>query len=228
MAAGTGEPSIPAARRVGPEGRVVATDLVEEMIDFAKAKAAKQGIANLELRVANAETLDVGGERFDAVSMRAGIMFMLDPDAAMRNAHAALKPGGRVAISAWAAPDKNLWISSPIGVLKQHVPMPPQQPGAPGPFAFANPERLRSVLADAGFTNVEVEAVELSMAKFPSGSAYVDFLKEMPGPIAMLLGKLPPEKRAQVEAEIATKAQSASGEVDLEGVHWVASAQKAA
>jgi enediyne biosynthesis protein CalE5 len=99
VACGTGEPAIPAALRVGPNGRVFATDFVAGMVDFAREKAAAAGLRNIEFRVMDGEQLDLPWATFDAATLRWGLMFMPDPTACLQRIHRALKSGARLALA---------------------------------------------------------------------------------------------------------------------------------
>ena len=226
IAAGTGEPAIPAARKVGPAGRVIATDFVEEMLTFAREKASRAGVTNIEFRRVDGEALDFPGDSFDVVSIRFGIMFMPEPDRCLRAVHQVLKPGGRVAIATWAAPDKNTWVSAPARILRELANAPAPTPGAPGIFAFADDRRLRGVLEGAGFHDVKVEPVELTIADHDTPALYLKFLLEIAGPLAALWAQLTPGQQEQAAAEISKQVTGRDGRVHMNGVAWVAAGQK--
>ncbi len=229
IACGTGEPAIPAAMRVGATGRVTATDFVEPMLDMAREKAAAQGLTHIEFLKADGEALEVPSASVDAVTIRWGIMFMPDPLRCLKRAYEALKPGGRVAIACWSAPEKNAWVTIPMGVIKRHMEVPPPPPGATGIFSFADPERIRQTLEDAGFKDLVLEEVSLSMADFDRGADFFAFTQEIAGPIAALYAKLTPEIQATVASEVAREAEDycgAGGRVVIQGVTWVASGLK--
>jgi len=99
VACGTGEPAIPAARRVGSTGRVFATDAIAGMVDFARAKATAANLHNIEFRVIDAEQLDLPAAMFDAATMRFGLMFMPAPVVCLQRIHRALKPRARLALA---------------------------------------------------------------------------------------------------------------------------------
>lgn len=225
IACGTGEPALPAARRAGKTGRVLAVDFVEEMLVFAREKAAALGLSNVEFKRQDGEALEAPDASFDAVTMRFGLMFMPEPAACLERCRRALKPGGRIALATWAGPEKNPWASMAMGVLRRLAEAPPPPPGTPGLFAIADPERLRSLLAAAGFSAVQVEPVPVSLA-FADGREYFRFMMELAGPLASLYSKLPPEKQALAAAEISAEADKlrTQGGVVVPGVAWVASA----
>ncbi len=227
IACGTGQPAIPAAERVGPTGTVVGTDFVDDMLAFAREKAARLGLRNLEFQRQDGEELDAPADSFDAVTLRFGLMFMPDPVRCLVKARSALKPGGRIAVATWAAPDKNPWASLPIAVLKRHIDVPVPSPGAPGLFAFADPERLRAAMTGAGFSDVAIDEVRVGR-EFSDGRAYFDFIIELAGPIAALFGRLRPEQKQPVAGEIASEAEKtrSGGRLVIPGLAWVASASK--
>jgi len=97
IASGLGEPAIPAAQRVGPDGYVFGTDLVDEMLIHARGKAAKAGVTNIEFICVDGETLDFEAAHFDAATCRWGLMFMPEPEACLRLAHDAMKDEARFA-----------------------------------------------------------------------------------------------------------------------------------
>jgi SAM-dependent methyltransferase len=227
LACGTGEPAIPAALRVGPTGYVAASDLIEEMVVFAREKAAAQGLSNIEFRVADAEHLPLNPGSVDAVTIRWGMMFMPDPLAALRNAHRALKPGGCIVVANWAGPEKNPWAAVALSVMKRHVEIPPPAPGSTGLYSFADPARCSAVLGEAGFRDVAVESLEVPVIDVADGTEYFTWVREMAGPIASIYARLPADRQALVAGEVAAEAQAQSqrrGKVKLSGVTWIASA----
>ena len=226
IAAGTGEPAIPAARMVSPGGSVIATDFVEDMLAVAREKAARAGVNNVEFRRVDGETLDFPGASFDAVTIRFGIMFMPEPDRCLREVHRVLRSGGRVALATWAAPDKNAWASIAAGILSKLANAPPPKPGAPGIFAFGDSNRLAGSLQLAGFRDVKVEPVEVVMADHNSAHEYFTFLLEIAGPLAVLWSQLTPGQQDEARARISEQITGRDGRVRMTGVAWVAAGQK--
>ena len=206
IASGSGEPAIPAAQIVGPEGFVLGTDLSPEMLAVARDNAQQRGLANIEFRQVDGEELDVEPGTFDAVLCRWGIMFMPEPLRCLRQAHRALKPGGRIAVSVWGPPENNPFFTVPMAVLRRYTEVPAPQPGAPGPFAFADSSRLAAALQEAGFTDVGVDGMDVVMADFDSGEAYWRYTRELAAPIATLFERLPADTRETVGREIAEAA----------------------
>lgn len=228
VACGTGHPAIPIAQAVAPGGgSVLATDFAEPMVAAAREKAAELGVTNIEFRVVDGEALDVPAGSFDAATMRWGLMFMPDPVAALRRIAMALRPGARLAITVWAGPEKVPFASLPMGVLRNHTTVPTPPPGAPGLFAFADSERLRAVLVEGGFDNVEIDSITITQPH-ASAEAYWTLMREMAAPIRQIYEALPPETRAAVDKDVhAAVERFRTGDVlSVPGTTWIATAAR--
>ncbi len=228
IACGTGEPALPAAEVVGPQGYVLGTDLSEEMLAVAREKAKARGLTNIEFRVVDGEEIDVEPASFDAVLCRWGIMFMPEPLRCLRQAHRALKPGGRIAVAVWGPPERNPFFTVPMGVLMKYIEVPPPRPGAPGVFAFADRDRLAAALGEAGFSDIQIDEMELPMAVFNSGQEFWQYTRELATPIAALVAQLPPALQQSVGEEVAMAAArgAPAGKVALSGCPLFASGRK--
>ena len=229
VACGTGEPAIPASQRVGPTGTIFATDLVAGMVAFAKEKAAALSIGNIEFVVADGEQFDLPSDTFDAAIMRWGLMFMPQPVDCLRRIHGALKPGAAFATANWATPDRNPWASVPLAVMKRYMELPAPVPDQTGLFSFADPERLKKVMTEAGFRDVAVEGVEVLWAGPASGKDYFGEVMEVAGPLASLYAKLPEDKKRAYADDVAAEAERQSVRkpgVALPGFTWIASGRK--
>jgi ubiquinone/menaquinone biosynthesis C-methylase UbiE len=226
IASGTGEPAIAAGERVGPGGSVVGIDFVEDMLVFARAKAAARNLRHVEFRCLDGERFDFPKSAFDAVSIRWGLMFMPDPTACLRRAYKTLKETGRIAVACWARPEQNPWASLPIAIIRRNLNAPPPPPETPGIFAFADSKRLRETLEQAGFRDVSVEMVDVIMADFDTGPTFFAFMGDLAGPIIALFKQLPADQQPRVADEIARQAAGPDGRVVLRGVSWVATGVK--
>ena len=156
---GCGRTSLDLAVRVGPGGSVVGLDVSRPMLEVARGRPAPPGSGLLEFMEADAQTADLG--QFDAVYSRFGVMFFNDPPAAFANIRKGLKPGGRLAFVCWRPYADNAWMREPMEAAEPFLPAAePSDPLAPGPFAFADPERVRAILAEAGFAEIAVRPVD--------------------------------------------------------------------
>lgn len=225
VACGTGEPAIPAALRVGPKGKVTASDFVPEMVAFALDKARALGISHIEFQVADGEQIAAPASSYDAATMRWGLMFMPAPVACLSGIHKALKPGARFATACWAGPEVNPWASVPLVVLKKYMELPQPQPGQTGIFAFADPDRIRSVMTEAGFRDISIDALDVLWSGADSGADYFQQVIEMAGPLASLYGKLSNQERAAYSNEVAQQADQISVRkpgITIPGRTWIA------
>jgi SAM-dependent methyltransferase len=152
---GAGETSLELASAVGTGGSVLGADLSQPLLEIARRRSVE--VAGLEFRQADAQTYPFESGAFDGAFSRFGVMFFDDPVAAFANIRRALRPGGRLAFVCWRPPGENPIMTLPMQAAADLVPpQPSPEPGAPGPFAFADPDRVRRVLAGAGFEAVEV------------------------------------------------------------------------
>ncbi len=162
---GCGTTTVELGRRVGPGGRVLGIDVSAVMLEVAHAAAASAELPQVSFTRTDAQTHAFEPESFDLLFSRFGVMFFAHPTDAFANLRRALRPGGRVAFVCWQEMTSNPWMSVPLLAALQHVPLPaPPPPDAPGPFAFADPARVRGILEGAGFAEVELESANERLA----------------------------------------------------------------
>lgn len=162
LASGRGEPAIPAARRVAPGGSVLGVDLEDSLLQMARERARREAVHNLTLRQCDAQTLTgVPDAQFDVVLARWCLMYFAAPKTALRAAHRALRPGGKLVIAVWAEPERVPYYSLPRGVLARYAAVAPPDPDQPGTFYYANPARLQQDLHDCGYTLEHSEETEV-------------------------------------------------------------------
>lgn len=149
-----------AAELVGPEGRVLSTDLAPAMANAARRIGAQRGPSNVEYRVMDAQAMDLEDDAVDVVVCRSGFMLMPYPVDALREARRVLRPGGNLAFSVFAAPERNPFVAVPQSVFIGLGELQPPPPGAPGVFAMSDPLRIREVLVEAGFQVQAIEALD--------------------------------------------------------------------
>jgi SAM-dependent methyltransferase len=154
---GGGETALELARAVAPDGTVLGIDLSGAVLAFAR-RAAK-GCERVRFVQADAQVYPFEPASFDAAFSRFGVMFFADPAAAFINIRRCLRPNGRLAFVCWRALEENLLDILPLTAASAHLPpQPAHDPDAPGPFAFANPDRVRRILKAAGFEEIEITA----------------------------------------------------------------------
>jgi SAM-dependent methyltransferase len=220
---GAGAASLELARAVGPGGGVTGVDISRPLLEVARGRAA--GLAGVNFLEADAQTHPFEPASFDAVFSRFGVMFFADPPAAFANIRRALKPGGRLAFVCWREPALNPVMTLAMSAALAHVePPPPPEPGAPGPFAFADPEHVRRVLSAGGFTDIALTPFE---AKIGSGDLETTVaLSLRVGPLGGLLRENPDKRDVVIEAvrEAYRPHQGPDG-VKLDSATWIVTAR---
>jgi SAM-dependent methyltransferase len=152
---GCGQTTLSLAQAVAPCGEVVGVDISRPMLAIAHQRSA--GVSEVKFHAADAQTAVLGEASFDAVYSRFGVMFFADPAAAFANLARAVASGGRLAFVCWRPLAENLWMRGPLEAGLTVLPPPaPADPAAPGPFAFADPQRVRAILEAAGWTQVSI------------------------------------------------------------------------
>jgi SAM-dependent methyltransferase len=155
---GCGQTTLDLAARVGAGGRVLGIDISTPMLEVARRRPPPESGAQPEFRLLDAQSGDLGRNVFDAAFSRFGVMFFSDPVAAFANIRGSLKANGRLGFVCWRPLAENPWIQAPLHAAVDFLPpQPPADPLAPGPFAFADAGRVRSLLLDAGFGPVTIE-----------------------------------------------------------------------
>jgi len=158
IAAGTGEPGLTIASRL-KTGKVIITDIAEDMLAIARENAERKGIKNIETVVCDVTELPFDDNTFDAISCRFGFMFFPDMLMAAKEMVRVLKPGGRISTSVWNVPDKNFWVTAVMSTLSKYIEMPQSPPGAPGLFRCAQDGLIADLFRQAGLKNVTQKEV---------------------------------------------------------------------
>ena len=202
LAGGVGHTSLLTRDRVGPDGRVIATDFSPEMVEAARRLATRSGDDGIEHRVMDAQAIDLEDASIDAVVCRWGLMLFGDPPRALTEIRRVLRPGGRFACAVWASAQENPWASVVGRVFVERGLMDPPAPGSPGMFSLADTERLEALLRGAGFETVAIEDVDV-LFRYSSFDDYWDVTRELGGGIADALAPLLDDEREAVRGEIA-------------------------
>ena len=202
VAAGAGGQSMAAARRTGPSGSVVATDISPTILTYAAKSAAEAGLTNVETVEADGEALDVlPAGSFDAVICRVGLIYFPDQQRALAGMRRALRDGGRIAAIVYSTPDRNEFFSVPVSIIRRRAQLPPPKPGQPGPFSLGGPGVLEAALNTAGFSDVTVTAVPAPL-RLGSAAECVRFERDSFGALHQMLAGVAPDDRQDVWDEI--------------------------
>jgi SAM-dependent methyltransferase len=201
---GCGQTTFELARRVGAEGAVLGADISRPMLESARDRALEAGLRNARFEHSDAQVHPFEAEAFDLVFSRFGVMFFSDPVAAFANLLRALRPGARLGFVCWQALAQNAWMLRPMAAVAPLLSLqPPSDPHAPGPFAFADADRVTRILQDAGFGSVAVEGMEREL--LVGGGASLDdtvgFLLQM-GPAGAALRDAAEDVRNKAAAAV--------------------------
>jgi ubiquinone/menaquinone biosynthesis C-methylase UbiE len=211
IAAGAGEQSITAAKKVGPSGVVLATDISSTILTFAQQMARQAGVNNIQTSVMDGENLTLEEETFDAVISRVGLIYFPDQHRALSEMLRVLKPGGKVAAIVYSTSDKNQFFSIPVSVIRKRANLPPPLPGQPGPFSLGAEGVLEKTFAQAGFVNVKAERID-SPLRLPTAKECVRFEKESFGALHQMMSALSDQEKASVWEDIEAELTKFEGE----------------
>lgn len=219
LAAGPGGAGLAAAKRVGPAGRVVLSDVAPEMVAVAGRRAS--AAAQVSTAVFDQSAIGFPDASFDAVISRHGLMFVEDPVDAVAEAARVLRVGRRYAAMTWDRRDLNPWLGLVLDAVSDQfgVPFPP--PGVRGPFSLDSTTTLTSVLRDGGLEDVTVTAISTPMHA-GSLEEWWERVPKLAGPLAIALGGMEPDVREAI-AERAIKAGAKAAVPDADGIAFAGS-----
>jgi ubiquinone/menaquinone biosynthesis C-methylase UbiE len=210
LATGRGEPAIPAAHRVGPGGSVLGIDISASMLAMARQRADQEGVTNLDLRAMNAASLEgIPSAQFHSVLVRWGLMYMDSPVAALADARRAMVPEGVLVAAVLAEPERCSYFSLPRRVLAKYRPLPPPNtvdPASPGPFRYADVERLRQDLERADLKIEHVEELVLPVMEAETAPEVIAWVRAFG--LTRLLNDLPESAQRSWEEEFAKEADA--------------------
>ena len=210
VAAGAGGQTLAAARRVGPTGHVLATDISPGILEYAATNAIRAGLGNVDTLEADGEDMSVvGTATYDAAISRVGLIYFPDQLRALSEICRVVRPGGRVSSIVYSTPDRNGFFSVPVGIIRRIAGLPAPAPGLPGPFSLGAPGVAEAAYDAAGLVGVTVTPV-VSPVRLPSAAECVRFEQESFGALHQMLSGVDVEERAAAWREI----EQALGEFD--------------
>jgi SAM-dependent methyltransferase len=223
---GSGATSLEIARQVGATGAVVGVDLSPPLLTLARSRARDAGVA-IEFKEADAGAADIGNS-YDAAFSRFGVMFFEEPASAFAHIRAAMRPNGRLAFACWRAMAENAWATVPISAVEPMLtaPLPPPDPDAPGPYAFADPDKIARVLGASGWRNIKLSRWDGDMSIAGGGPlpSLADFLMRI-GPCARAIvdqGLDAAEAKSRLIETLAPMYHN--NDVALSGACWIVTA----
>lgn len=203
VAAGAGEQSLAAARRVGAGGHVLATDIAPALLAHAQSDAQGAGLGSI------VATQELDGEAltslpaasFDVAISRVGLIYFPDQQRALAGMKHTLKPGGRVAAIVYSTPERNAFFSIPVKIIRERAQLPAPLPGQPGPFSLGGDGVLEAAFAMAGLKDIAVRRVA-SPVRMRSAAECVRFERESFGALHQMMSGLNEQQRAQIWHDI--------------------------
>ncbi len=200
IAAGTGEPGLTIATML-KGGKVVITDLSDDMLAIARENAANRGIKNIETRACDVCELPFADNTFDAISCRFGFMFFPDMLLAAKEMARVLKPGGRIATAVWNVPEKNFWVTAIGGTINRNMQLPTPPPEAPGMFRCAKSGLIQDLFKQAGLKNTSEKEIT-SKLKCGTADIYWNMMTEVAAPFVAALSKADEAMKEKIKQEV--------------------------
>lgn len=162
LAAGPGDTGFAVARRLEPGGRLISSDIVPEMLDAARRRAAQLAVDNVDFTIIDAQRIDLDDASVDGIVHRFGPMLLPDPASAFAEARRVLQQDGRYVCAVWSGEERNAWTALGVRTLARHeIEVPELDPVGPGGmFSLSDPARLQSLLRAGEFDEVVTEFVD--------------------------------------------------------------------
>jgi SAM-dependent methyltransferase len=225
---GLGSTTIEAAKRTATSGAAFGVDISRPLLQRARRRAVDAGVENVEFLEADAQTYKFDEATFDAVISRFGLMFFDDPEAAFANIAKAVRPDGRLAVVCPGEPLQTEWIRTTFTAVAPHVGLPDLgPPGSPGPFMFADPDRLTATIRNGGFRDVSIDAVVRPVRLGDNVEDVAAFITSLPEGRHLLAGKPDEQVAAAVQAlKMAFRHHAGPQGVIVDESAWLATARR--
>jgi ubiquinone/menaquinone biosynthesis C-methylase UbiE len=201
VACGAGSQTIQAARRVGPSGRIVASDISSTMLEHVQSNAERAGLHNIETLASAAEDLALIPNKFAAAICRVGLMLFPSPGQALDAVRTALKPRARFAALVFTTPANNRFMAEPMQILLRHAGKPPPAPGQPGIFALGGSGTLPKLFEDRGFDDLQTATVRAPL-RLPSTADALEMMRQAFGAYRAVISELDDAAQAAAWEEV--------------------------
>jgi ubiquinone/menaquinone biosynthesis C-methylase UbiE len=225
LAAGTGDTGLLAAELIEPGGTLICSDFSPEMLAVARRRADELGVANVRFKQIDAETsIDLEAASVDGALCRWGYMLMADPETALRETRRVLKPGARLALASWAAPEDNPWSVLPMRAMLERGAAERPDPAAPNQFSWADQGIIAQQLDAAGFTEHQIEPFEFTI-DYSSVDDWWKSQADLSAGFAVAVSRASDEDVAAVRAALEHNAEAwaaAEGALRIPACTWVA------
>jgi len=224
---GCGDTSIEIARTVGTAGAVLGVDVSQPMLDVARSRGELAELANLSFCEGDASNVALPPNT-DLLYSRFGVMFFSDPPQAFAHMRKALRAQGRCVFVCWRTPRENSWATTPLSAARAAMGATPApgDPNAPGPFAFADDQRVRDILTKAGFDAISMTRFDAPVFLGATPRAAAENAARI-GPVSRFVRETGiehlPVVLAALEKTFVPLAAS-DGRIALNGSTWIVSA----
>jgi SAM-dependent methyltransferase len=213
VAAGAGEQTITAARRIGESGHILATDLSPDILDFARISANLTGLKNVSTQVIDGENLtQLNADPFDAIISRVGLIYFPDQQKALTGMKHHLRTDGKVGAMVYSSAESNPFFSIPVSIIRRSAKLPAPLPGQPGPFSLGAEDKLEKAFSEAGLRNIEIEKINAPV-RLSSAAECMQFEQESFGALHQMLSGLSDAQQDEAWNEI----EEALGQFEMNG-----------
>ncbi|KAF2337133.1 class I SAM-dependent methyltransferase [Flavobacterium daemonense] len=226
IASGTGEPALTIATKL-TGGKVMLTDLADDMLKIARENAMTRGIENIDTLTCDVSELPFKDNTFDAISCRFGFMFFPDMKLAAKEMVRVLKPGGKIATAVWNVPEKNFWVTATMGTINKNLQLSPPPAGSPGMFRCAKDGFISELFSEVGLKNITQTEISGKL-NCKTVDAYWGMQTEVAAPIVAALNTASEEMKEKIKAETyaAVNQKFPDGNVIIDSSAWIIYGEK--